>query len=477
MIKRLFGLAWNSNLLTAWGGQSVGVLRFLILTPIVLTRFSDAEIAIYFLFGTVLSFAQLLDLGMAPTLTRYFAYASAGAPDLDSLIAKKRTEHGVPNWDLIGRIFSISGYIYLCISALVFVLVGGLATLAIAHPIGHLQDPDEGWRTWGVIVVSVLYISYSARYRIYLRGRGQLALEQRIFAIIALLSLVGATVVLVSTESLFWTFLTLQLSSVFGGFLMMFIAYQSESRRLLSLPAFAWDRELFDHISGPCWKTAVAVSASVGTNRLSGLLLAQFISPEALAPFLFAQRVIDFSIQFLSTPVLVLQPILPRLRAQGKVVEIASMMEKRIFFSLGCLSLWVGAFSLLGPWFLRIIGSEVGFLGSVEWIFYILFILYDRLCAYITMIHMSTNQIYFWRHSLIYALSTLLLSLSLVPEFGILGFLVSILFSRVVVYRLEPLKKAAESLDSIPPLQFLFRCSLLAACPLILTATFHLILN
>lgn len=341
-------------------------------------------------------------------------------------------------------------------------------------PIGHLQDPSEGWKTWAVIVFSVLYTSYVARYRVYLRGRGQLALEQRISAIIALLCLASGTVALLCTESLFETFLAIQFFHVLGSFLMVSMAYFYESRRMMKLTSFGWDRELFSHILGPCWRTAVAVVSSVGVSRMSGLLLAQFIGPVALAPFLFAQRAVDFSSQLLSAPVMTQQPLLPRLRAQGKIAEIASIMQRRILFSLSSLALCLYFFGLVAQYLINFIGSNMEFLDPHIWFLYVIFALYDRFTAYNTLIYSSTNHIYFWGHALVSGALTLILSIMLVPDYGFVGFLISAILSRLLVFRIEPTIRSCKSLE-IPSKEFLLKTTMPSVLFSILYLTYILL--
>ncbi|HEY0129937.1 MAG TPA: hypothetical protein VGB57_00935, partial [Allosphingosinicella sp.] len=54
----------------------------LLMLPLVLTRLSAAEVAIFYVFLTIQGLSLLADLGFQPTFARAFASAFAGASEL-----------------------------------------------------------------------------------------------------------------------------------------------------------------------------------------------------------------------------------------------------------------------------------------------------------------------------------------------------------------------------------------------------------
>src|SRR5262245_21285262 len=100
LIRRL----WHSPTATMSGGTASRALSFLIVVPLLLTRLSPSEIAVWYLFSTIMGLQQVLaDMGFAPTFTRLIAYAMGGIRDVAVLPTSEiaTQDHNPPNWPLI----------------------------------------------------------------------------------------------------------------------------------------------------------------------------------------------------------------------------------------------------------------------------------------------------------------------------------------------------------------------------------------
>ena len=69
IIKRL----WDSPTFTTWGSLASRLLSTVVVLPLILVKFSAAEVVVWQLFATLSSLLLLLDFGLAPTFTRMLA--------------------------------------------------------------------------------------------------------------------------------------------------------------------------------------------------------------------------------------------------------------------------------------------------------------------------------------------------------------------------------------------------------------------
>ena len=73
---------WRSPTITTWGVSALRIARFLSVTALILNKFSTAEVALWFLFASLVTMGQLADAGFSPTFSRMSAFVMGGASDL-----------------------------------------------------------------------------------------------------------------------------------------------------------------------------------------------------------------------------------------------------------------------------------------------------------------------------------------------------------------------------------------------------------
>ena len=73
---------WNSPTANTWAAFTVRTLNVVLVLPLVLRTFTDAETALWSVFSTLMVFQTVADFGFQATFTRLTAYAFAGARSL-----------------------------------------------------------------------------------------------------------------------------------------------------------------------------------------------------------------------------------------------------------------------------------------------------------------------------------------------------------------------------------------------------------
>ena len=140
LIQRL----WDSPTASTWAAFLVRTLNVVLVLPLVLRNFTDAETALWSVFSTLLMFQLLADFGFQTTFTRFTAYAFAGATDLARVGRDPGTSpDGGPNWELVRRITGTTRWLF---RALGWVLFGLCMTLGTAFLWRRVEEllTDEG---------------------------------------------------------------------------------------------------------------------------------------------------------------------------------------------------------------------------------------------------------------------------------------------------------------------------------------------
>jgi hypothetical protein len=117
-------------------------LNLLLVTSLVLPRFSEEETALWQMFAVLISLQTLADFGFNPTMVRLAAYAMGGAETLDgAAMGERKSISSEPNWALLSRLAASMRWLYARLAlglAVLFLLMGTAALLrrvaALAHP-------------------------------------------------------------------------------------------------------------------------------------------------------------------------------------------------------------------------------------------------------------------------------------------------------------------------------------------------------
>ena len=72
-----FRRVWDSPTITTWGSFASRGLNLVVVLPLILSRFTTEEIALWYVLISILSLSQMLDLGFSPTFIRVFSFVKS----------------------------------------------------------------------------------------------------------------------------------------------------------------------------------------------------------------------------------------------------------------------------------------------------------------------------------------------------------------------------------------------------------------
>src|SRR5258708_37670948 len=108
MYKRVF----NSAVAWLWVFNFLRLASGLILLPLVLRKFSTADLGMYYVLLSLSALVPLVDFGFGPTIGRFVGYAMGGAASFQTHGLAKAGNSSAPNYTLLWQLLFSSRALY-----------------------------------------------------------------------------------------------------------------------------------------------------------------------------------------------------------------------------------------------------------------------------------------------------------------------------------------------------------------------------
>lgn len=333
----------NSPTIMTWASFLSRSLGLLLVTPILVTKFSSAEIALWYLFSSAIIFQGLAYTGFGSTFVRMIAFGFAGA-SLDDLNTGDAIHNdNTPNWNTIEKVMQSMIYLFIRLVG-VLLLLSLIASFFLIEPIAVTGNIFHNWIAWAVIIfVSVLFL-FGNIYTVFLEGINEIALVRKWDAIFGLIGVISNFLTIYFTESLLFLVISAQfwfLIAVPRNRLLC-ISIHNGIFGKFSLKPFK-DKKVWNATWDSSWKSFLGTSMSLGSAQLSNFLIAQNTSSELLASYLFGYNLLNQINSFSRAPFYSKLPFLASLRKKGNMDLFKNVVKKStaltywsfLFFSLG----------------------------------------------------------------------------------------------------------------------------------------------
>jgi O-antigen/teichoic acid export membrane protein len=404
-----------------WGSFFSRALSLVVVLPLILTRFSTEEIALWYLFMTIISFQSLVDIGFAPTFSRVIAYAMGGA-GVDDLKRPKNKNSGYTNWETIKMICSTMRAIYSRIGWFWTPLLTIFGTMALAKPISLVQDACSAWVAWGVILVVSTVTIRGNIYSAYLQGLNQIALLRRWESIFSLGAIITSFSVLVLGGGLLGLVIAHQGWQIFNILRNCWLSNTVVDGRFKHFAKKGTDKKVLAAVWPSAWRSGAGHFMSYGLIQASGILYAQVGTAAGIASYLLALRLIQIVSEFSQAPFYSKLPVLTRLFAEGKKEELVARAKRGMGLSLWCYVAGFVGLGLAGQPLLKIIGSNADFPDNLLWSLMGLAFFTQRYGALHIQLYSLTNNIIWHISNGISGAIYLGVSLALIQPIGVYAF-------------------------------------------------------
>ncbi len=367
MVK-LFWRLWHSPTFTTWGSYFVSGLNWLVVLPILLNKFSAAEIALWYLFRIFIDSRSIADIGFGSTFIREIAYANGGAQNVSPPFSLENspTEQR-PNWKLIQSITQTMESVYNRLTVILLVILIALSPIFI-RPISQIEHPEQAWTSWGIIIVTFALGVRGNSYSSFLQGMNRIALYRRWDTLFWSIAMVGSIILLILGGGILELVIVNQSIVVLAFFRNRILTQKIIGDQFRLGLTGKIDQELFSETWSRTWRSGLGVFMSYGITQGSGIIYAQLGTTNNIASYLLALRIAQTITMFSGAPFYSKLPLLASLYSQNKrpaILDISSRSMRISHWIFVTCYILVGLFL---PPVLSIIKSNAMFVSASLWI-------------------------------------------------------------------------------------------------------------
>ena len=166
-----------------WGymATALNVGGGLILLPVILRYLPSEDVGLWFVFITLASLAQLLEMGFQPTLARNAAYINAGAQNLNMVgLPTEMSSAGQINRVLLDSLVAAARRIYLTVAILAALVLLIAGTYYISTLLAPNQEPNNSLLAWLAFASGYIINFYYGYINGLLQGRGDVTQANKV---------------------------------------------------------------------------------------------------------------------------------------------------------------------------------------------------------------------------------------------------------------------------------------------------------
>ena len=442
LIRRI----WNSPTLMTWGGYVILPLRLLLVTPLLLTRFSDMELAAWYLFASVSFFGMIVSQRFGMTFSRMFSFAMGGASGLAPItkLSRDSTNGKEPDWIAFERAYATLGILGVGAAAANLVVSGTMGWVGLRGLVG---DRGDIWIAFAVFLVSDFICFTYRRYSVALIGMNYVALEARWSMIFNLFSVAVGAVTLMLGGNVLELAVAMQAVALIAPLRQRFLLSLVEQGRVLEFKQYKFDWVAFQWAWPATYKGFLGEMGMMGGMQLAAVIFANCAASNAVASYLFAMRILDVIVNAGQVPFTAIQPALSRQLVSGQVAELKSMLKSRFRMTWGLTAAALLGAGIVLPGALSLIGSKTNFVSADVWFVFGLVTLLSRFLVLNSSICSLGNDYPFFREMSVSCLLTLGLAVGLGEKLGVFGPFLAASMPPLLLLNVRPIKRAGDLLE------------------------------
>jgi len=412
------------DVLWGYAASALNIGAGLILLPVILRYLPSEDVGLWFVFITLASLAQLLEMGFQPTLARNAAYVYAGAQILIKVgLPSEESCAGQINKELLDTLVAAARRIYQAVAimaALVLLLAG---TYYISTLLTPNQDHTSSLLAWVAFASGYIVNFYYGYINGLLQGRGDVSQANKVVVITRSLLIILGGVAVALGYGMIGLGVASMLTAIVGRFAAhrFFYANYIPSNELIGRELSGSQQALIKVL----WHNASRLGAvQLGAfliQRGNILIASSFLGLAAAASYGMTITVL-MALSGIAMVICSIQvPHMSALQAKNDRESLASVYGQIILLSWSVFTVGQLILIVLGDSLLDFIGSKTELLPM--WPLALLgFIFLLEMNHSIAATYLTTmNRIPFVYASLISGLGIIALALLSIKQFGVLG--------------------------------------------------------
>lgn len=404
----------RADLIWGYSAQLLNIGVGILLLPILVITLSVEELGLWFVFMTIVSFAQLLEFGFQPTIARQAAYVYNGATEIKNS-GLPSTQSGVLNIQLLVNLIHSAKFIYRWIAILVALLLWCMGSLYI-YTLDYTGDLSSAYMSWFLFATSSVITFYFGYFNALLQGRGDITLVNKVIVISRICYALLALVLLLLNFSLLAMAIASLASCVISRVLISRVFYNSSNKYLKKLQPNANLRKI---LWANTWRLGVVQLGGFLIMRGNMFIAATYLGLAVSASYGLTMQ-LSMIIITLANQLMVLQlPKMNALQAAGNKAELRNVYSSSVFMAFILIITGFAGLALLGEPILELIGSETKLINKQLIILIGIVLLLETHHSLSATYLTTTNQVPFLKAAVISGFAVTLTSLALVHWWGL----------------------------------------------------------
>lgn len=415
----------SSTVVWSWAFNFLRLAQGLLVLPLLMRLLPPADFGMYFVFLSLNNIVTVLDLGFSPTIGRFVAYAMAGAQKLTATGLDDAAPNGQPNFPLLWELLATARVFYGFVVLATLLLLGFGGTYMVGLHIHEVSMPAFTWLAWGVSVAAICAETYFNVWNMFLRNMNHVLAATRIYSMAYALRLCMACVFLIKGGGL----LSLPLASLLTSLLIWNV---SRAKCLSMLPGSSrpesvnW-KEHFRTMWPNSWRLGLYIGGVYMVSTTNQNLCAYLFGLQVAGIYGFSVQVIGIVAGMAGVWTLVKWPLLGQYIASRNLSALSRVLRNRLFLQVASFVALACAALLVGPFLIRLIGSDKHMLPLLWMVLLALNGLLDAHCSVWNTLISMYNQLPMLWPSLVTNAAALLLNIALLllpdahPGYMVLG--------------------------------------------------------
>lgn len=414
----------------------------ILILPLLLLKFNDTELSIWFLLNTIMMMAVLADSGFGATLIRSVSYFYSGAKEIPKNIDEfKKKQKNIPdiNSEGVAKLFQTANVIYIFLGIFAILLLLVIGPLLLENIISLSNDQDTMWNAFYTLVVTIFVNMQITKWSSFIQGFDGVALERQVASLLGITKIIVFMVLLLMNYGI--------LSLLIAGLLiniLKFITLKKIMKKIFKvhkieqINIFKVDHKILYSILPSTLKFGAIQAGGYFVNYGTSLIVSQLNSPTLIATFLVTQRIIFFIRQIAQVPIYANLPRVFQLLAKHEFSELKLFLAKNIILGLSMLFVTLSIMSIFGNDILEMMGTDKKIVPINIFLVMAISIMLEYHHAIHAQIYMGSNHIPFLFPALVSGFLILGIGFNVVDTYGLMGIVLTQFFVQLSINNWYP---------------------------------------
>ena len=422
---KLYKKIVNSPTYMTWLSFFVKFGSALFVLPLILLNFTEAEIAVWFLFILILGMALVADSGFGPTIVRATSYYYSGIKELPRNIDEFKEQKGKKNainfYGLTNLLntFNIA-YLFLGLLSVFILLIVGY--FIVSNAINMTEKVETLTYAFYIIVLRSFLIIQFVKWSSFIQGIDRVADIKKTESFFEFFKIISMFIVLIFGYGIFELML---IELFFTVFVLLYARYYVvkwfRSHNKVYKLKFRFNKKVFDSIWPATWRFGSMQYGGFMTNNGTSIIVSQLNSPTLIASFLLTQKLIFFIRQISQAPLYANLPKVFQMMAKKDFNTLKFYCSRGIAIGLTMQFIALTLLLFFGTEILSFFNLKITLAPFTVLLIMSISIMLELHHAYHAQIYMGSNHVPFLLPGLVSGLAIVGLGFGVIDTYGLIG--------------------------------------------------------